>query len=90
MSAPDHSGESPTEVRARLQREIEYLADQVDKIEKQMPSQREIDHWREMALADERASWARKKIAVLVPVGVAVVVSVWQLIEWLREHISFK
>lgn len=34
----------------------------------------------------ERATWARKKLAVLTPMVVAVVVAMWQLVDWFSRH----
>ncbi len=45
---------------------------------------------RRMIREEERASWARRKLRVLVPAGVAVVVALWQVIEWGRAHIAWK
>lgn len=39
---------------------------------------------------DERATWARRKLRVLVPAGVGVVVALWQGAEWVVRHITFK
>lgn len=44
---------------------------------------------REMLREQERMSWARKKLKVLVPALVAVVVAIWQIIEWLQRHIRW-
>jgi hypothetical protein len=37
----------------------------------------------------ERMTWARKKLRVLAPAFVAVVVVIWQLVEWVQKHIRY-
>lgn len=82
--------ESPEAIRARFEAQMDYLAKQIDRVEARLPTEAELAKWREMAVADERASWARKKLAVIVPALVAVVVGLVQAWEWLRSHISMK
>lgn len=82
--------ESPEAIRARFETELDYLAKQLDRVEARLPTEAELAKWREMAVADERASWARKKLAVIVPALVAVVVAIAQAWEWLRSHVSMK
>lgn len=36
---------------------------------------------------DERASWAWKKVRVVVPAMVAVVAGLWQAWEWVVRHV---
>lgn len=36
---------------------------------------------------DERASWAWKRIKVVTPAAVGVVVALWQAWDWARAHI---
>jgi len=84
------SDESPAAVRARLEREIEYLADQLNSLESRMPTEAEIAHWREMALADERLTWARTKLRLITPLVVAFVVAVWGIVDWVSKHINWK
>lgn len=42
---------------------------------------------RRMIRDDERATWARRRLRVLVPVGVSIVVALWQAIEWVVKHV---
>jgi uncharacterized membrane protein len=44
---------------------------------------------REMLREAERMSWARKKMRVIVPIGVAAVVAIWQVVEWVSKHIRY-
>jgi hypothetical protein len=39
---------------------------------------------------DERAAWARRKLKVIVPVLVSIVVGMWQLFETIKAHVTFK
>lgn len=39
---------------------------------------------------EERASWARSKLRVFVPGAVAIVVAVWQAVEWIRNHVTIR
>lgn len=86
----DSAREDPHVVRDRIERQLEYLAEQLARLEAKLPSEAELVKWREMAIADERASWARKQVAVWAPILVAVVVGVWQTIDWLRTHITLR
>jgi hypothetical protein len=45
---------------------------------------------RRMLREDDRMNWARRKLRYVAPMVVALIVAVWQLIEWVRLHISFK
>lgn len=45
---------------------------------------------RKMMRDEERASWARRKLRIVVPAGVAMVVGLWHLVEWARANISWK
>ena len=37
---------------------------------------------------DERASWAWKRLRVVTPVAVAVVVALWQAWDWAVRHVK--
>ena len=43
---------------------------------------------RRLLLEAERASWARKKLMVLVPVVTSLVVGLWQLWSWIEKHLK--
>lgn len=44
---------------------------------------------RRLLREDERATWAWKKLRVLVPAGVTAVVALWQGWEWVSRHIRW-
>lgn len=37
---------------------------------------------------DERASWAWKRLKVLMPAMVALVVGIWQAFDWVVKHVK--
>lgn len=84
------SPEDSTAPRARLEAQIEHLGAQLDALRERVPSPEELEHWRQMALADERATWARKKLAVLVPILVGIVTVVFTVVDWIRDHVSVR
>lgn len=45
---------------------------------------------RGLLVDDDRATWARKKIAVLVPIVVSLVGGLWVAGEWVVKHITLK
>jgi len=47
-------------------------------------------HLRKLMRDDERLTWARRKAKVIVPALIALVIGIWQLIDWLRLHVTFK
>jgi hypothetical protein len=47
----------------------------------------EVEKVRGLIEEGERAAWAFKKLKVLVPIVVAVVVAVWQAGEWVVRHV---
>lgn len=44
---------------------------------------------RGLLLDDDRATWARKKLMVLVPVVVSAIVGLWQAWEFLSKHVKW-
>ena len=50
----------------------------------------EREHIRGLLRDDDRATWARKKIMVLVPIIVGGVTLLYQLVDWARLHVSLK
>ena len=44
-------------------------------------------HLRRLLRDDDHLTWVRRKLRVFVPAAVAVVVAVWQLWTWVRDHI---
>lgn len=47
----------------------------------------ERDHLRRIMRDDDRTSWALKKMRVVVPMVVAIVVAAWQAWDWLAKHV---
>jgi len=47
----------------------------------------ELAQIRQLIEESERASWAWKKLKILVPVVVAIVVAIWQAGEWIVKHV---
>lgn len=41
----------------QLEREIEQLAGEIDALERKMPTDAEVAHWRSMAAADKHRAW---------------------------------
>jgi hypothetical protein len=48
----------------------------------------ELTRLRELIVESDRASWAWKKVRILVPAAVAVVYTLWQVWEWVRDHVK--
>ena len=38
---------------------------------------------------NERASWALRKLRILIPMAVAIVVAVYHGVDWLVKHVRF-
>lgn len=51
-------------------------------------TKQEVEHIRRVLRDDDRATWARKKLAVILPIVVAVVTGLWQLYEWAARHLK--
>lgn len=51
-------------------------------------SPKEVLHVRRLLRDDDRASWALKRLRVLIPVVVAVVAGAWQVWDWAARHIK--
>jgi hypothetical protein len=47
----------------------------------------EVTKLRVLILERERATWAWRKVRILVPAAVAVVYTLWQVWEWIRDHV---
>ena len=45
---------------------------------------------RKMMRDEERASWARRRLKILIPAFVAVVAAVWQAADWAIRHIQVR
>ena len=45
---------------------------------------------RKMMRDEERASWARRRLKILIPALVAVVAAVWQAADWAIRHIQVR
>ncbi len=50
----------------------------------------ELTQLRNLILESERASWAWKKVRIIVPAAVSVVVVLWQLWEWGKDHLRIQ
>jgi hypothetical protein len=48
----------------------------------------ELTRLRELIVESDRATWAWKKVRILVPAAVAVVYTLWQVWEWVRDHVK--
>lgn len=47
----------------------------------------EIEHLRRVMREDDRTTWAMRKLRVITPVIVALVVGAWQLWDWAVKHL---
>lgn len=51
-------------------------------------SEAEIKHLRRLLRDDDRATWAMRQLRWILPAAVAIVVAVWQAIEWVVRHVK--
>lgn len=49
-------------------------------------SKEERAHIRRVLRDDDRATWARKQLRVLLPIAVTLAVGLWQFGEWVTRH----
>lgn len=77
---------SPAAVRARIEREIEYLADQLAKLQAQMPTEEEVIYNRNRMRAEENAAWAWRQLRTHLPWITAVGSIVGTGLYWLMTH----
>ena len=50
----------------------------------------EVEKVRDLINEAERATWAWKKVRIVIPALVAVVVAIWHGIDWLMKHVRFQ
>lgn len=43
---------------------------------------------RRLILDDERATWARRRLRVLIPAVVAMVIAIYQFADWVLKHVK--
>lgn len=52
-------------------------------------SEGELRRLRKLLLDDDRATWLRKQIRILLPVVVTAVAAIWGVWEWASKHIRW-
>ncbi len=50
----------------------------------------EVARLRRLLVDDDRATWARKQLRIIVPLVVSVVVGAYQLWAWVERHLQIK
>ena len=53
-------------------------------------TEREVRKLRGIILEHEREAWARRRLRVLAPWVVGLIVGAWGFYEWIAKHITFK
>lgn len=50
----------------------------------------EVHRLRRLLLEADRTTWAAKKLRVLIPLGVSLVVGLFQIWSWVEKHLTIK